>query len=912
MRKCFALALLLAAGLLAQPAPVALPAGVRYVTSVEGINEYRLPNGLRVLLFADPTKTNITVNITYLVGSRHEDYGETGMAHLLEHLLFKGSTKHPNIPKELDDHGARPNGTTDYDRTNYFETVTATDENLRWALSLEADRMVNSFIAKKDLDTEFTVVRNEFEAGENDPESILSERTMSTAFLWHNYGKSVIGARSDIEQVPIERLQAFYRHFYQPDNALLIVAGKFDEARTLALVKEYFGPIPKPTRALRRTYTVEPVQDGERSVTLRRNGDVQALCVVHHVPAGPHEDFIAVDMAADILGDQPAGRLYKALVETRLAAAVSTHAFQQKEPGAFMIQARVPAEAGLAQARAALVNVLEELKAKPFTDDEVERIRTRNLKNFELLMNNSEAVAMTLSEFQAMGDWRLLFVQRDRIRKTTRQQVQQAAEKYFISSNRTIGEFHPDKNPQRAEIPAAPDVAKLVDGYKGDAAVSKGEEFDPSPANIDRRTIRGDLQGGLKLGFINKKTRGNSVVAQIQLHFGDEKSLHGMSTAGSLTGAMLMRGTTRHTRQQLRDEFDRLKATVGIGGSATGATATIQTTRENLPAVLDLVAEVLKEPSFPADEFETLRTQRLAALDVQKNDPEAMAVLAAQRHASPFPPGHPRYYATVEEQIANLKAATLDDLKKFHQNFYGASSGEVVIIGDFEPEGVQKQIAAHFNTWQNRQKFTRIRNDYRPIEPEKVTLQVADKANAMFVGLLNLRMRDTDPEYPALVLANYMLGESGLNARLFARIRGKEGLSYGVYSMLSGTPTDDNQTLLAVAICAPENAPKVEASFKDEIRKIGAEGFAANELEDAKKSWLQQNMISRANDQELLRSIASGRFFGRTMAFDAEMEAKVQKLTVEQVNAVFKKYITPGAFSLYRAGDFAKVKASFE
>ncbi|HYG18317.1 MAG TPA: pitrilysin family protein, partial [Ohtaekwangia sp.] len=202
------------------------------VTTVEGITEYRLQNGLRVLLFPDPSKQTITVNVTYLVGSKHENYGETGMAHLLEHLVFKGTPKHPNIPQELTEHGARPNGTTWVDRTNYFETFSATEENLKWALDLEADRMVNSFISKKDLDSEMTVVRNEFESGENSPYRVLMQRVMSTAYLWHNYGKSTIGSKADLENVPIERLQAFYRKYYQPDNAVVTVVGKIDEAKT--------------------------------------------------------------------------------------------------------------------------------------------------------------------------------------------------------------------------------------------------------------------------------------------------------------------------------------------------------------------------------------------------------------------------------------------------------------------------------------------------------------------------------------------------------------------------------------------------------------------------------------------------------------------------------------------------------
>jgi zinc protease len=241
--------LLVAQAPAAQPAASqTLPAPVK-VTSVEGITEYRLANGLRVLLFPDASKPSITVNITYNVGSRHENYGETGMAHLLEHLVFKGTPNHPDIPKELTAHGARPNGSTSFDRTNYFETFQADEkgENLKWALELEADRMVNSHIAQKDLwdkeaqKGEMTVVRNEMESGENDPFRILMQRVMATAFEWHNYGKDTIGARADVENVNIGRLKDFYHKYYQPDNATLLVAGKIDEARTLALVNETFG-----------------------------------------------------------------------------------------------------------------------------------------------------------------------------------------------------------------------------------------------------------------------------------------------------------------------------------------------------------------------------------------------------------------------------------------------------------------------------------------------------------------------------------------------------------------------------------------------------------------------------------------------------------------------------------------------
>lgn len=896
---------------LAQPAaPVPLPAGVTFVTGVEGINEYRLTNGLRVLLFADPTKSNITVNITYMVGSRHEDYGESGMAHLLEHLLFKGSKNHPNITKELQDHGTRPNGTTWLDRTNYFETFAATDENLTWALSLEADRMVNSFVAKKDLDSEMTVVRNEFESGENNPGAVLYQRTVSTAYLWHNYGNSTIGARSDLENVPIDRLQAFYRHFYQPDNAVLVVAGKFDEASTLAKVDRAFSPIPKPTRALRRTYTSEPTQDGERTVTLRRVGDIQALCVVYHVPAGAHPDFAAVQLAASILGTTPSGRLHKALVETGLAVGAGAGARSQMDPGLAVMSASVRKEKSLDEAQNVLLSTIDDVKAKPFTDEEVERAKTQWLKGVEMMMHSSQQTALQLTEWQASGDWRMLFYHRDRVKQATREQIQQAAEKYFIASNRTVGRFLPDASPVRAEITPAPDTATLLKDYRGDATIAQGEAFDASPENIDRLVQKVDLPGGLKLALLPKKTRGAQVNAQITLHFGDEVSLRGQRTAAAIAGQLLMRGTQRLNRQQIRDELDRLKAQVSIGGGTTGVSANIRTTRENLAAVIALAVEILRDPAFPEAEFTQLKQQYLASYENQRSDPQALASLRLERHLNPFPAEDVRYVPTLDERIAETQAVTLEQAKAFHRDFYGASHGEIVAIGDFDPAAVKGQVSELLGSWKSPKPYSRITQSYQPIKPAVEAIETPDKANANWIAALPLQMNDAHPDYPALVLANYILG-SGMNSRLFQRVRGKEGLSYGVGSSFNAPIRDDEARFSARAICAPENAPKVEAAFKDELGTILAQGYTPAEVEAAKKSWLQSRSVSRAQDEELTTRLRSHRYWDRSMAHDAELERKIAALTPADLQAAMQRHLKLDQLTIIRAGDFKKANITW-
>ena len=433
-------------------AQVALPDGVERVTSVEGITEYRLDNGLQVLLFRDPSKATITVNMTYLVGSAHESYGETGMAHLLEHMLFKGSTRHADIISELQDHGAQFNGSTAWDRTNYFETFDASEENLDWAFDLESDRMINSFVAQKDLDTEMTVVRNEFESGENNPSRVLFERVLSTAYIWHAYGNTPIGSRSDIENVPIERLQAFYRKFYQPDNAVLVVAGRIEEPQTLALIDKHFGAIPRPERVLEENYTQEPTQDGEREVLVRRVGDIQLLMAGYHVAAGAHTDFVPLQIATSVLTDAPSGRLYKALVEKGLASRVGVQTLQLRDPGLLILVAVVRQDASLEQARDAMFATIDDLRVNPITAEEAERAKNRALSFFDQTMNNSQAVAIQLSTWASIGDWRLMFLDRDRVRAVTPEDAQRTALQYLKASNRTVGLFMPGE-PDRAEIP---------------------------------------------------------------------------------------------------------------------------------------------------------------------------------------------------------------------------------------------------------------------------------------------------------------------------------------------------------------------------------------------------------------------------------------------------------------------------
>jgi len=891
---------------------VELPDGVKKNASVEGITEYELDNGLRVLLFPDQSKPTITVNVTYLVGSRHEGYGETGMAHLLEHLVFKGTPDHPDIPQELTEHGARPNGTTWYDRTNYFETFSATDENLNWALDMESDRMVNSFIAKEDLDSEMTVVRNEFESGENSTVGVLMKRTMGAAFQWHNYGKSTIGARADLENVPIERLQAFYRKYYQPDNAVLTVAGKFNEQQTLELVNEYFGKIPRPDRELIPTYTKEPTQDGERLVTLRRVGDVQNVSVVYHSAPGPHSDYAAVSVLEQILTNEPSGRLYKALVETKLASSQWGFAPGLKEGGFIYLNADVRKENDLMAAKEAMLAALDDISVNKPTEEEVERAKTSILKDFNLQYNNSDRVGLAMSEFIAQGDWRLGLLYRDRVEAMSVNDVVRVAEKYLVPSNRTIGLFIPDMEPVRAEIPDAPDVRALVANYKGKEEVAVGEEFDPSPSNIESRAAKGEADSGLEFALLRKENRGDAVRATMTMRYGSPKTLLGKNDAASFAASMINRGTSTMSRQDIKDKLDALEARVSIFGGLSSASVRIETTNENLPAVVDLVSEILKDPVFPQEEFDKIKEQRLSSLEESLSDPQSLASNKFSRLLSPYPKTDVRYSRTIEEQIEDIKALTLDEVKSFYAENYGTSNATVSVVGDFDEAVIKEKIISHFGGWDSPSNYKRIENPYIEITPGDEEINTPDKANSLFLAGMTLPFGDESEDYAALLVGNYMLGGGFLNSRLATRIRQQDGLSYGVGSFFNASSMDEAGSFGAYAISAPENTAKVQAAFKEEIMKVINEGFTAEELEAAKSGWLQSQNVNRSQDASLMGMLSTNLYLDRDMMWSQALEDKVSSLTVEQVNSAMKKYIHPNKMVYVKAGDFEKLKENIK
>lgn len=887
-----------------------LEAQIKKTASVEGITEYQLKNGLKVLLFPDNSSQTITVNITYKVGSRHEGYGEKGMAHLLEHLVFKGTPNHPNIPEELTNHGARPNGTTWYDRTNYFETFNATDENLEWALDLEADRMVNSYIAKKDLDSEFSVVRNEFESGENSPSRVLMQNVISSAFLWHNYGQSTIGNRSDIERVPIENLKAFYKKYYRPDNAVLMVTGKFDTPKTLKLIEKKFGVIKNPATKLPNLFTEEPPQDGEKWVNLSRTGDLQIVSALYHTPAGSHPDYASLAIVEQVLTSAPSGRLYKALVESKKASSAWSMSPFTKEPSFLYINVDVPSEKSLEDAQKTLRKVLDDLKANPITEDELNRAKGNIAKQIDQLTRNSGYLATYMSEFIGAGDWRLSFIHRDRVENATLEQVNNAAKKYLIPTNRTMGQFMPTKTPERVTIEHTKGVDELVKNYKGKKGLEAGEAFDVAHDNIQKRLENGKLKNGIKYGFIKKNNRGKTVNLNFAMRNGNVKDLMNKGSVPSFTAAMLNKGTSSKNRQQIKDELNKLKSSISFRGSNGKVFANVTSTEENLMPSLKLMVDMLKNPVFDKEELEKLKTQRLASYEMQKSEPSFLASMRLSEINQKYPKGHPMYSMSLEESIADIKGVTVDKLKAYYKDYYGISNNaSIVAIGNIDSQKLKDFFETSFTGYTSKLPFTQISNPHSLNKTANEKINTPDKKNAFTTGVLNFKLNEQDEDYAAMQIAGAIFGGGFLNSRVATRLRQKDGVSYGAGAGVGvdSDKKDSNSSMYIYAIYNPTNYDKVQLGFKEELDRFIKDGITQEELDNAVKGWVQAQNLSRAKDGELSSVINNNIFYSRDMSFQKNIEKNIKGLTVAKVNKAIKKHFKPlDKWTVISAGDFNK------
>ena len=881
----------------------------KYIKNVEGVKEYSLNNGLKVLLIPDASQSNMVVNIVYNVGSRHEGYGEKGMAHLLEHMLFKSTKNLGDIKKMLSDKGGSANGTTWLDRTNYYEVFPSTDENLKWSVEMEADRMINATILQTDLDKEFSVVRNEFEIGENNPDGVLQERILSTAYLWHNYGNSTIGSKEDIERVKANTLRVFYEKYYQPDNATLIIAGKFDEQKALQYIGQYFGAIAKPKRVLNKTYTIEPAQDGEKYVELKRAGDSKNVGALYHTAAYVDKDYAAIDALGEILTSDPSGYLYKALVETQKVSSIYFWQPTTRDASFMYFGVAVPNDKDVVATKDLVRTELDKIASTKYTDEDVNRAKAKLIKQIEGVKNNTISFAINLTEIIGAGDYRLGFLYRDAIENLTKEDIQRVAERYFRSNNRTIGIFVPSKDEQRVKPSEYTDeqLAAFTKDYKGKALEKETAAFEASIKNLKQNFVEGKLSNGAKYGLIKKEIKGGKVQASFKFPVSNEKDLAGKTNTGAILAQLLKTGTKTKTKEQISDRLDQLKSSLSFNYSGQNLTVNINTYKESFKEVMEILGDLLVNSTFPQNELTKTINEYNTYLESSLNDPQAVAFVQVSKQTEEYAKESIFYTSTVQEQIDAYKKIKQSEIVDFYNNILGGNNGFGSVVGDLDAKTTGEILENTFGKWNSKSKYVMAQPTFfetKKLDKEFIT---PDKENAVAIGKISFKMNLKSPDYPAFVMANEMLGSGGfLTARIPMRLREKEGISYGAGSFINVPVTNDVAYWLYYAFLNPTKKNAVETAAKEEISKALKDGFTAEELKSNLTSWLNERKTRLGNDGTLIALTNSYLQYGTPLEDYDTLESKVKALKIEEINAVLKKYISLDKMTSIYAGDFNK------
>ena len=901
---------------------------IREIRQVEGVTEYALPNGFGLLLLPDASKPTTTVNLTYRAGSSQEDYGETGAAHLLEHLLFKASATVPDPKAELTKRGARWNGSTGVDRTNYFASFAADAETLDWTIRWLAESMTQAKLSKSDLDSEMSVVRNELERAENLPGPALGKRMVSVAYDWHGYGHHTLGARSDVEHISIERLRDFYSRYYRPDNAMLVVGGSFDAADVLAKVERAFGPIARPEPPLAPLHTVEPVQEGERSVTLRRQGGIPSVAVAYHVMSATSPAFAPMAVLEQLLAldNGPTGEAL-----TRRGAGITQWAYAQggRAPGYFMAGVALndgADESTVAQAGLSLARTLESLQ---FTDALVEQARSLALKRYNDALRDPEALSLALSESIARGDWRLLFAMRDWIESVTPDEVRRTAARYFLPSNRTLGSYLPAREaPLRAPLPSPVEAATVLDGYRGRAVAPPTVDFDSTPANIQARTAfrRIDVGGqpGLRIAVLNRPTKGDRVAGTLRLHWGSAEAMKDRSVLASMVAPMLLRGTRNRSADDIAKALLALDARLTLVSNAATLTANFELPANRLPDFDSLLAELLREPAFADVPLAQLQKTMATLMEAGRTDPAAVANMALQRvFAAPattgadlgagrYPAGDPRAARTLDESIAQVRAVTAEQLREFWSRFAGAAHGELALVGPVPADAVATRWQQALGDWRAPERrqpwFFEWPADLQaaPVQPP---LYLPEKPNAAYLARIPLVMDSDDPAYPALAVAVRMLGGARASA-LWKRVREDEGLSYGVEATLSVPspstlqPEGRAASITVTASFAPQNRARLQAVVRDELAKRTMSGFSTDDVVATRQAILKARANALVQPASLASVLATNMRNGYDMARYRRFDAVYEKVDADAANTALRKYLQLGRMVEINAGTF--------
>ncbi len=904
---------LLLAALTLQANPVAGD-GFAHVKTVGSIDEYTLQaNGLQVLLLPEHSSPTLTLMVTYRVGSKNEVTGSTGATHILEHLMFKGTSqrdrsKGNNVDQLLERTGARYNATTWMDRTNYYENLGS--EHLAAVLDMEADRMRNLLLREEDRRPEMTVVRNEFERGENSPIQALYKEIYQAAFVAHPYHHSTIGHRSDIEKVSIEKLREFYDTFYWPNNATVSIIGDFDPKQALELVKKSFAVYPRSPRPIPSVYTEEPQQNGARRVLVKRAGQLGVVAIAHKIPAATHPDYAAVSLLSAILADGKNSRLYRALTDKNLSTGVDAGAGFNSDPSLHIIFAPLSPGARHEEVERIALQEIERLKTEGVSDGELKAAIAKTLADAAFKRDGSFAIAGNLNECIAAGDWSLFYTLDEAMSKVSTADIKRVANTYLQEDHGTTGWF----------VPTASGSAGAVKGAAGRRASTNGPNYYRTPglemaAPIDTPLAAGgtgiaaDAGSRIAPRVKRLKVAGIDMIAyptgakdvvtlRASLPAGKALAPTGNPAIPTLTGMMLDQGTRHQDKFAISEKLEAVGANISFSVGTDMLEISAKSLKKDVPLVIGLIAEQLRLPAFSADEFVKVKKQLAGSLKRRLENTDFRAADTFSRAI--YPQAHPNRNPTPEDLQTAIDAARLEDVIAFHKAVYGPAQMTLVLVGDLDLSVVQAALGSSFDGWQGGAQLLRVAAPASPVATQPQEVAMADKTSVSVLLGQSSGLRYSDPDYQALRLATAILG-SGFTGRLMANVRDKEGLTYDVGARM-GNDTVNSGDWKINASFAPALLEKGLASIRRQLALWYEGGATPAEIAARKSSLIGAFKVDLATTDGMAAALLGAVTRGYDLGWLDEFPGRINGLTDDQVNAAIKKYIKPDTMVLIKAG----------
>ncbi|MDR6763676.1 zinc protease [Flavobacterium sp. 2755] len=896
------------------------------IKELGGIEEYLYqPNGMNVLLLQDNASPVVTVQVVYRVGSKNEVLGNTGSTHLLEHMMFKGTPtfnkkKGTTISDVLQNTGAQLNATTWYDRTNYYETLPS--DKIGLALQIEADRMRNSLLLKEDKEAEMTVVRNEFERGENNPNSLLDKEIWSAAYIAHPYHHSTIGWKSDIEKAPIEVLRNFYNTYYWPDNATLTIIGDFKKENVFELIEQYFGKITKAPNAMPQPYTEEPQQYGPRKIIIKKPGELGVVSKGYKIPGALHEDLPTLNILAEIMGSGPSAVLNKTFVDTRLGNYTDANATNFKEVGLFSIGVGFPATSKHEDIDAKINEVITKIQTEGVTQEQVDRVVAKISAQSILSRDGSGVIASELTEAIAAGDWTDYITGVDRLKKVTPADVLRVAQKYLVDDQSTTGYFIPKQrgsNKGQDQAKTSNFTAENGPFYYRDPNHDHEEKSSPSLAleqNIIEKVISSEEETTIEKSASNykrEKVAGIDVISvktsakdfvtvAASISLGNFASENKNDMIPSLTASMLSKGTTLNDKFKFSEKLQKLGVNINIGASNTKISLGFKCLKKDLDQVIVLLAEELRSPLFDAKEFENLKQQFTGNVKQSLNSPNERGSIALAQAI--FPKGNPNYDLSVEENLDNIKNATLDEIKAFHKKYFGPASMHLVIIGDTEGSDLNAALKKSFRNW-NGGVSESLKFEEAVKSPSKTeVITIAEKPSAeLFIGQYT-GLKRADADYIPFYIANYTLG-AGFAGRLMQTVRDNDGLTYNISSSLGGNVYTGGYWMVNASFNPTLFQKGLDATMV-QVTKWVNDGITLAELENKKTNLIGSFKVGMSTTSGMARTILGFVERGLEPNYIEQYPKDIQKVTLDQVNATIKKYIQLDKMIVVKSGSLDK------